>query len=450
MEELSWQQRVGFVDRRRWLILIPLALAFVLSYFHRFAMGVVAEDVMRDFGLTHAAELGLLSSIYFYTYAALQVPAGVTADVWGPRRTASAALALTAAGTAVFGWAPSLGWLYLGRFLAAAGVSFVYINMVKFFAAWFRGREFGTMSGLSSFIGNVGFALASAPLAVMVEFAGWRASFYMIAVFTLLVAGYCWLTVRDTPRTYGWPPIEEIEAAEGAPPAQEAAGAGDVAASIRAVAANRWTWPPFVASAACYSVFATFAGIWGVPYLMQVYGLPRVEAAGYMVAISAGYMAAGPVVGYLSDRLRSRRWPFVCQLTVLLAAWLALTAWNGGKPPLAALYPICVALGVGASGITLSLACAKEVNPPTMTGIATGMVNVGPFLGAALAQPLFGLVLDLKWQGVYEQGVKVYPLEAFQLAFWLCAAMLALAAASALLIKETGCMNIAHRLRGEG
>lgn len=450
MGNISFDIRVRTLERRRWLILVPLALAFVLSYFHRFAMGVVAEDVMRDFGLTRAAELGLLSSIYFYTYAVLQVPAGITADVWGPRRTTTAALAVAGLGTLLFGWAPSLPWLYVGRFVAAAGVSFVYINIVKFYANWFRSREFGTMSGMSSFIGNVGFLLASAPLAVMVEIAGWRASFYMIAVFTLATAVYCWLVVRDTPRERGWPSIEEVEAAEGVAPPADAAEKCDVRESIRVVAANVWTWPPFIASAACYSVFATFAGIWGVPYLMQVYGLPRVEAAGYMVAISVGYMAVGPLVGYLSDRLRNRRWPFVCQMAMLLAAWLTMTVWNGGKPPLAVFYPLCVAMGAGAAGITLTLACAKEVNPPRMTGIATGIVNVGPFLGAALAQPLFGYVLDLRWQGVYEQGVKVYPLEAFQLAFWLCAGLLALAVAAAFCVKETRCENISARVCGGG
>jgi sugar phosphate permease len=182
-------------------------------------------------------------------------------------------------GTLLFGWAPSLPWLYAGRFVAAAGVSFVYINIVKFFANWFRNREFGTMSGMSSFIGNVGFLLASAPLAVMVEIAGWRASFYMIAVFTLATAVYCWLVVRDTPRERGWPSIEEVEAAEGGSRRRTRRRSAMCGRASGVVAANVWTWPPFIASAACYSVFATFAGIWGVPYLMQVYGLPRVEAA---------------------------------------------------------------------------------------------------------------------------------------------------------------------------
>lgn len=450
MVNIPWDGRVRLVEKRRWLICLPLALAFIIVYFHRFAMGVVSDSIMRDFGLARAAELGLLSSIYFYTYAVLQVPTGVSADYWGPRRTITAALVVAAAGTFIFGWAPSLTWLYIGRFITSAGIAFIYINIVKFYASWFRSREFGTMSGMSSFIGNLGFALAATPLAMMVENTGWRESFYIVGIITLLVAVYCWLTVRNTPVDYGWPSIEEIEAAEGAGPA--AGGDSDskctVMESLRTVIANRHTWPPCLASTASYSVFATFAGVWGMPYLMQIHGLPRIEAAGYMVAISVGYMTAGPLVGYLSDRFATRRWPFVAQMTILLVAWLVLTAWDGGKPPAAALYPLCLALGVGASGITLTLACAKEVNPPHMTGIATGLVNMGPFIGAALVQPLFGLVLDLKWQGAVEQGVKIYPLEAFQTAFWLCAVLVAVAVAAALCIKETRCVNIARRVIG--
>ncbi len=448
MENYFWQKRVRLVEKRRWLICVPLAFAFILSYFHRFAMGVIADDLTRDFALTSAAQLGLLSSIYFYTYAVLQLPAGISADVWGPRRTIAAALALTAVGTVVFGWAPDLSWLYVGRLLVSVGVSFIYINIVKFFAAWFRSREFGTISGISSLIGSLGFAFAAVPLALMVESAGWRASFYIMAFFTLLVTVYAWLAVRDTPGEYGWPSIEEIEAAEGGARAPEPAAKCAVGESLRTVTTNWCTWPPFIAAAGCYSVYMAFAGIWGVPYLMQIYGLPRVDAAGYMVVISVGYMAGGPVIGYLSDRLRSRRWPFFCSMSLLLVSWLVLTVWNGGKPPLTALYPLYFVIGAGAAGLTLTLPCAKEVNPPHMTGIATGLANIGAFLGAALGQPLFGLVLDLKWQGVIEQGVKIYPLEAFRLAFWVCAGLLVLAVMAAFLIRETRCANVAHEILG--
>lgn len=341
---------------------------------------------MRDFSLAMASELGLLSSVYFYTYAAMQIPAGIMADFWGPRRTVTASLLIAAGGAAVFGWAPSLGWLYAGRFLIGLGVAFIYISIVKIFAEWFRSREFGTMSGLSAAVGNLGFMLASVPFALLVEFTGWRESFYIAGVLAVAVAAYCWLAVRDTPAELGLPSVEEIAAAEGAAAAGPAENAG-VAQSLRMVVANVYTWPPFVASTAAYSVFATFAGVYGVSYFMQVYGMSRVEASNYLMMLPLGYMLMGPAAGFLSDRLASRRVPYIALMVFTLLTWLGFTLWNGGKPPVWALYPLCFALGAGFASVALTLACAKEVNPPQMTGIAAGLVNAGPFIGAALVQP---------------------------------------------------------------
>ena len=99
-------------------------------------------------------------------------------------------------------------------------------------------------------------------------------------------------------------------------------------------------------------------------------------------------------------------------------------------------------MGIGISGISIAVACAKEVNPPQLTGVTAGIVNSGPFIGAALMQPIFGWVLDKNWQGAIEQGVKVYPGMAYQSAFWLCAVVLFVGLIFTLLIKETRCSDV--------
>ena len=169
--------------RRRWWVWAPAALSCWITYFHRVGTGVVADNLMRDFAIERASDLGILASIYFYTYALMQVPAGILADRYGPRLTISAALGVSAIGAMLFGWADTLGDLYFGRFLASLGVSIIYVNIVKVQAEWFRAREFGTMSGLIVLVGNAGSLAAATPLAVVVESFGWRSSVFMIAVF---------------------------------------------------------------------------------------------------------------------------------------------------------------------------------------------------------------------------------------------------------------------------
>lgn len=438
----QWQQRIKRLNRQRWVVWVPVALAFLASYFHRTATGVVADSLMREFPFSRAAEMGGLASVYFYCYAAMQLPAGVLADFYGPRRTISLALLLAAAGAVIFARAESITALYAGRLLSSLGVGLIYVNIVKIHAEWFRGREFGTMTGLVVMTGSAGFLLAATPLAFVVESYGWRNAFLMIAAYSLIVAAGCWLLVRDRPTDAGLPSMAEVEAKESGIGTMALAETCSIGDSLKTVMSNPFTWWPFLASMTVYGVYMAFMGLWGVPYFMQVYGMSRIAAANIVLVMAAGTMLGGLAVGVLSDRLGLRRGPSVWCTCVFFAVWLLLTVWEGGRPPVWALYPLCFVLGVSVSGVNLNVACGKEVNPPRMTGIAAGIVNSGSFVGAALVQPAFGWLLDRHWQGAVEQGVRIYPLAAYQSAFWFCAAVLLLGVVSALLIRETKGVNI--------
>ncbi|MCL2886283.1 MAG: MFS transporter, partial [Betaproteobacteria bacterium] len=75
-----------FVTRqRRWLALGVVALAYVLSFFQRFAPAGIAPDLAAAFA-TSAASLGALAATYFYVYTVMQVPTGILVDTLGPRR----------------------------------------------------------------------------------------------------------------------------------------------------------------------------------------------------------------------------------------------------------------------------------------------------------------------------------------------------------------------------
>ncbi len=95
---------------RKWMIWSTSSALYVLVNFHRFAMGVISDQLMAALAIA-AVGLGGLSSLYFYLYAVLQVPAGILADTWGPRRTITASAVIMAAGSFVFGVARDLTWI---------------------------------------------------------------------------------------------------------------------------------------------------------------------------------------------------------------------------------------------------------------------------------------------------------------------------------------------------
>lgn len=402
----------------------------------------MADSLIRDFSISSASELGVLSSLYFYIYAAMQMPAGILVDYYGPRKIVTMAMLVAALGAVIFGSAAGMEGIYAGRVLSTLGISVIYVSIVKIYVEWFRVREFGTMSGIIVIVANAGSLVSAAPLAFAVETIGWRDSYYVIAGYSLAMSVLCWLLVRDKPADVGLVSIDEVETREGRKIIQPLTDNENIRGSIWKVLGNSGTWWPFMASASVFGVYMAFMGIWSVPYFMQIHGMTRVEAANLVMIMAAGNMIGGFLIGFLSDRVGLRQKPYTIITAFFLSVWVAFIFLGGSQPPVWALYPACLGLGIGTSGITLGVACVKEVNSPRAAGVAAGVANSGPFVGAALMQPVFGWVLDLYWQGTIENGVRVYSNEAFQSAFWVCAVVLGIGLVCTLKIRETMCRNI--------
>ena len=195
--------------RYRWLIFWTLAASYILVYFHRLCPAVVAVDMMRDLE-AGGPLLGLLGSAYFYPYAIMQLPAGLLSDSWGPRRSITAFFVMAFIGSVLLGLAPSVFVAIAGRTLVGLGVSMLFVPTMKVLAEWFRIREFATMTGILMAVGGLGSLSAAGPLALLSTWMGWRFSFVIVGVITLLLAILVWLFVRDRPADKGWPSPAEI------------------------------------------------------------------------------------------------------------------------------------------------------------------------------------------------------------------------------------------------
>ncbi len=399
---------------RKWMIWVVTSLLYVLVNFHRFALGVISDKLMAAFQIA-AVELGGLSSLYFYLYALLQVPAGILADTWGPRRTITWSALIMAAGSFIFGIAQDLTVAYLGRFLIGVGVAAVFVNILKLLADRFPPQTFATMTGLTTTFGFLGGLVAGGPYALVVEVVGWRWGFYGVGFLTAVVALCCFWLIQD--RTIPLPPQGETQAF----------------APLWIVLRSRETWPLFFAKVGITGTFLAFFALWGPPYLMQVYGLARPEAGALISVGLLGFVVGATTIGFLSDRVFQQR-----KLPLLLAGCCYTLFWVGPamnllSPSLLTLY--LFAFGFFGSSLLLCLSCVKEKHPERV-GVALAVVNAGGFLGAALLQVLLGFVLDLQWQGVIQDGVRLYPPQAFAWAFRVCLLLMGAALISICWIRE--------------
>jgi MFS family permease len=412
-----------------WTIWALGAALYLIAFYQRVAPAVITQELSRDFGLS-AGALGNLSAFYFYSYVAVQIPTGLLADRWGPRRLLAIGAALTAAGTLVFALAPGVGWANAGRLAIGAAAGVAFVSMLKLASHWLPARQYAFASGVALFVGVLGATLAGPPLRIAVDAFGWRVVMGVSAAITAAIAVAIWIVVRDDPSERGY-------ASFHGPVVARRDAATSIASQLREVLSYRNTWLLLAIPGAFSGILLTFAGLWGVPFLVSQYGFSTRGAAALTSAMLVSWSLASMAYGPLSERIGRRKPFYVAGLVATLTLW-SLVVFVPGLP-VAALTALLLALSVAAGAFIVTFAFARESVPARLSGTISGMANMGVMLGGMFMQPLVGLVLDWRWDGRMAEGVRVYDFAAYQ---WGFALMLSWGVVSLVLVaftRETYC-----------
>ncbi|KVP90662.1 hypothetical protein WJ95_09105 [Burkholderia ubonensis] len=251
------------------------ALGYFVSYVFRGVNLGFAPFVTHDLGLS-AADLGLLTSLYFLGFAGAQIPAGVLLDHFGSRRVAAGMLLFAAAGAAVFGAAHGLGAMMVGRLLIGVGVSVCLGAAFKALAEHFPIGRLPLVNGLVMAVGGFGGVVVGSPLTWLLGWASWRAVCAGLAVMTLAVAAAIWL---------------------GAPNPTQGRHQGGLVSQFKGtwhILSSRAFWKIGSFSIVTQGVFYAMQSLWVGPYLRDVAGFDAQHAA-RLVSVLGFAMMAGCV-----------------------------------------------------------------------------------------------------------------------------------------------------------
>lgn len=423
-------------EAARWSIFVVLLLAYLQNYFHRMAPGVLSADLMATFH-TSGSTLGALASMYFYVYAAMQLPSGVVADTLGTRAGITMGSLIAGVGAIVFGLAGTLYVAAAGRFLVGLGVAMLFTNTMKSSSMWFSERRFGTLVGVTVLAGNLGAVLAATPLAFLLKFYTWRQVMLGVGGTSFFVAALVFLIVRNRPEDLGFPSIREMEGRRPSPERSQ-----HWTKDLLSVVRNRYVWIGFIVNVGLGGGLFAFMGLWGVAYLRDVFKLERAQSASHMTAMMLGCAAGAFFFGWFSDWVGRRKPVLFGGAAVYLAAWLVMLflPWHPGPQG----YALFTVLGFTGVGVLLTSPCAKEVCHPALAGMAVSLVNTGNFVGTALLQPIIGWVLDRTWNGAMANGVRIYAPADYRNGFLVLVAATAISLFAIFAIRETYCRNITH------
>ena len=393
------------MKNKRIILFAALALVYSCVSFHRVTMAVIGDLLAEEFSLG-PAKLGLLGGILLYCYALMQLPAGVFADNFGPKRTIMLSLGLSTAGSLVFALSPGYATALIGRVLIGVGIAFIYLSVIKILSAWFTESEFGTVLGFLLALGMLGNMLGTSPLALSVKAMGWRNTYVLVAGLTIGIAVLVLFRVQSAP--------DEKNAAS-ADALKNIEDGTEIGGGIAAIFKPMWmllrnrSYLMLAIFMIGGSSQAGFQTLWAGPFLTRSYGFSLVEVGNALLWYSIGGMCGAPLWGFLSDRLFKSRKVVLMLTTVIAMVLWALPAFMPQIIPRWAVSALLFTIGINWGAVILTHAMVREAFSLKILGVAVGIINFFTFLGGAFFTQLMGHMVEL-----FPRADGDYPLIAYQ------------------------------------
>ena len=377
-------------------IFLPFGLGYFLSYLYRTVNAVIAPNLVQDIGLD-PANLGLLTSSYFLTFAAFQLPLGILLDRYGPRRVEAGLLLFAATGAFIFAQAESLMGLMLGRALIGFGVSACLMAAFKAFTIWLPPERLPLANGIQMVSGGIGALAATTPVELTLQFTDWRGVFLILSGLTVTSAIFLFLVV----------PEKESAQTTGENFRKQFVG-------IKTVFTSRIFWRIAPWTFTAQAAFLAVVGLWSGPWLRDVAGYDRMTVANCLMGISLAMIAGFLIFGALTEPLAKRG---IRPMTLAACGMLLFIIVQGVLilQIVSITLPLFLLFGFFGASCILPYAVFSQSFPRQLSGRANTGLNVLVFIAAFAAQWVIGVIIGL-WP---QTDIGGYPPVGYQAGFGL-------------------------------
>jgi ACS family D-galactonate transporter-like MFS transporter len=276
---------------RRWVVLGLLTLGIVIAYIARinFSVALATKDFKELFHLTDS-DRGLLGAAFFWSYALLQIPAGMLVDRYGvkyPYALSFFAWCLMSAGTSL---ATSIRQIYVMRIVLGVGESVATPASMRWIRFHFQEKERGLAIGLYMAGTKFGPAIGGWIAALLIQRQGWKAMFLWLGLGSLLWL-IPWLLVAENDDRR----IEQAAKPKGP----------QRSISVWSLMSSPVIWGTIVGTF-CYMYFVYFCMTWMPAYFVEKRHL-SLDSMGLYTLFSFGGMATvSALAGWAADRQIAR------------------------------------------------------------------------------------------------------------------------------------------------
>ena len=379
-------------------VFLPFAFGFYISYLYRSVNAIIAPNLIQDIGVD-AADLGLLTSAYFISFAAFQIPLGIMLDRIGPRRIDALLLLIAAIGAGLFSISQTLSNLVIARALIGLGVSACLMASFKSFVDWFPKSSLPLFNGATMMAGGLGALTATMPIEFALHFMNWRSVFLLFCIITVISSLIIYFVV---PEREG---VVKLKCESTV--LEQIQGLGVVITNISFL-----RFLPI--SITSQGSMLALQSLWIGPWLRDVGQLERQEVASYLfamaIALTMGFLFWG-IAGERMGRfgISPMKTSMFGMCVFLFLQFLILFE------PTELLFPICILFGFFGTAGSLSYVGLLQNFPDHFSGRVYTSANLLVFLFAFLIQWGVGVIINM-WS---QTNIGGFPPIGYRTAFFV-------------------------------
>ena len=417
------------------VLVIVSGITYALVYYHRVWPSILYDELALALGVDETT-IGVLSTMYFWPYALLQPIAGTLSDIVEPSYVMAIATAVAACGSVIVGLSSNFALSCFARVLIGFGCAPIIVPICRILANWFSPRGFYLIQGLVHVFGAIGGILAQGPLASIIDSVDWRYTFYFIAGLGFLMVILTFIFVRGDPRSAGYQLsyIMGIDASSSGsgekldtPLIEEDVRQPKIGGcqackqrllvlgrNMKKAVTNRHFWTLTMTNSFIPGSFYSFTGMWGGPYLEDLFGYGSSESGYILVLLNIAYIVGTPLLSFISELLKSRKKVLCVTSVCAFGISLGFIFLDADNPKWLVLVMI-FALGFFTSGSTSTIITMfKELDSVEVSGTMIGCSNLFPFLATSILQYLGTAVLSK-----VDHGAETHTFKGFQLGVWI-------------------------------
>lgn len=415
-------------NKAAWLVTLTASLFFFYEFIQLNLFNAIAVDLMKDFNL-NAAQLGNLSSMYFYANALFLFPAGMLLDRFSTKKLLLFAVTSCTIGTFLFGIATTYSLAAFGRLMVGLGASFCFLSCIRIASRWFPPSKMAFVTGIVVTVAMLGGLVAQTPLAILSHHIGWRHAVMVDAGLGVIIALAISFVVQDRP---------EGSHEKATADKQTLQNLG-FWSCIKLVLSNPYNWLGGIYTSLLNLPVFLLGALWGINYLVQVHHVSPVQASYATTVFFLGVIFGAPAFGWFSDHIGRRVLPMVVGAILSLMVFLVLMFVPDLS--LTSIIILFFLIGFVTSSQVLSYPTIAELNPTALTGTAISVDSVLIMVSGAIFQPFFGWVMSLNWDHTMVNNAPVYAAHDFFNAMLIMPIAFVVGLVIAFMIKETYCKS---------